>query len=413
VPDFGLLTPGTARARGVADDEAVHRALLDVECAWVRALAEVDAVSANLPALVAEAADHLASSTDVGTLAERAEAGGNPVIPVVGDLREAVRERSADAARWVHRGLTSQDVLDSALMLIVRRGIDLATDSLSRAAAAGATLARAHRDTVMVGRTLGQHAVPTTFGAKAAQWVAGLLDARDALARAVTPMQLGGAVGTLAAVAEVLPCPPARVGAAFAAELGLADPGLPWHVQRQPVLAVGGALAAAVAACGHVASDVVTLSRPELGEVAEPAADGRGVSSTMPQKRNPVLSVLIRRGALQVPQALATLHAAAGLAADERPDGPWHAEWQPLRTLVLEAVAGTDLTAELLSGLHVEPAAMRRTLDGALPAVLSERLSLHGVAADAAPDELLDPTTYLGAAAELVDRVVARAEAAR
>ena len=447
VADHGMLDPGTYRVRTLADDEAVLSSLLEVEVAWAGVLAGTDSAPAALGDVVAAAAKALDLAPE--QVAAAAEAGGNPVIPVVRALRAQVEAVNAEAAPWVHRGLTSQDVLDTALMLVAARVVDWLLTDLATAADALASLADRHRDTPMVARTLTQHALPTTFGLKAAGWLEGLLDAREQLAavRAGLPVQCGGAAGTLALAELVTSGSPDAAADALADRLGLVWPGSPWHTRRGPVTRLGDGLVAGTDAVGKIATDIALLCRPELGELAEPAAEGRGGSSTMPQKRNPVLSVLMRSAALQAPPLAASLHASAAAAVDERPDGAWHAEWPVFRRLLLLAAGSGALAAELLGGIEVRADAMAANLEAAGPLLLAERLQAElparlgggagaraavtgllaqagaardpravlrdGIPLDALPDAeldaLLDPRGYLGATDHLIDHALARA----
>ncbi|MFC7024206.1 lyase family protein [Promicromonospora thailandica] len=370
--DAGLLFPGAARGDGagdLTDDGAVLRALLRAEVAWVRAQAATGLVPGVTADAVAEAAGRLAGGPQgADALAQRvavaAAAGGNPVIPLLAALREAVPEH----ASTVHAGLTSQDVLDTALVLVLRDAAASATADLGRACAAAARLARTHRDAPALGRTLAQAAVPTTLGARFAGWLAGLHAARVFLADVggVLPLAYGGAAGELSGVARLTDDPFALVDA-WGAELGLPVPPGPWHTTRTPLTRAAAALAETCAALGHVAGDVLQGTRPGVDELREPAAPGRGASSAMPHKRNPVLSVLLRRSAVAAPHLAATVQTAAGLAADERPDGAWHAEWPALRDLARHAVVAARLGAELLEGLEVDADAAGLTLRAALP----------------------------------------------
>jgi 3-carboxy-cis,cis-muconate cycloisomerase len=263
----------------------------------------------------------------------------------------------------------------------------------------------------MAGRTLTQHAVPITFGLKASGWLAGILDAAEALreVRAGLPVQVGGAAGTMAATTELARSAglddPAAVAMGLADELAAAL-GLAartsWHTSRRPVTVVADTLVTATDVWGRIASDVATLGRPEIGELAEPAVSGRGGSSTMPQKQNPVLSVLIRRAALTAPGLAATLHTAAALAVDERPDGAWHAEWATLRTLARQAVVAASQVTELVTGLQVHSERMAETVVAARDVLLAERTSIIG-------DPSGDPNDYLGAADLVVDKTLSRA----
>jgi 3-carboxy-cis,cis-muconate cycloisomerase len=311
-------------------------------------------------------------------LGNESESGGNPVIALVGMLREQDKR--------VHRGLTSQDVVDSALMRMAEAAVISLRQDLHAIIARLAALARDHRDTPMVARTLTQHAVPTTFGFRVAAWLTAVLDADDDLADLDFPDQIGGAAGTRAAMVE----------------LGReVPPGIPrWHTTRAPVTRLGDALVGCTDACARIANDVVTMSRPEIGELAEGSGGG---SSTMPNKANPVLSVLVRRAALTTPQLAATLHLAAAQQVDDRADGGWHAEWATLRDLVRRTLVAASQTGDLLTGLLVDEGQMAATLAVAGDAVLAEQRSMAEVAGhDPAP-------SYLGDAIAYVDAVVARA----
>lgn len=344
-----LLEPGSHRAAALADDKALLAAMLRVEVAWVRALVRTGAVSVDVAVAVTDAAaqlDPVVAPADV-------EAAGTPVLPLVRALRRAVHDPAAAAA--VHRGLTSQDVLDTALMLLVRDCIDDVVVNLQRVGNGLAALAEQHSAAPAAGRTLTQYAVPVTVGLRAAQWLTGVHEARQGLieCRAALPVQCGGAAGTLGLVAEMVPDPLVLAGL-FADELSLAWPCLPWHTRRTPVLRAAVALAGTCAALGTFAANVLALGRPEVAELAEGAVAGRGVSSTMPGKANPMLSVLIRSAALQSPQLLAQLYLCAGQVVDERPPGEWHAEWQTLRRLVVLTAVAAGQAAELVEGLTVD-----------------------------------------------------------
>jgi 3-carboxy-cis,cis-muconate cycloisomerase len=355
-----LLWPGDERAGEVFGDAAVLAALVRVEAAWLAAL------------------------TGAG-----AEAGGNPVIPLLALLRERLAARNPAAAGWLHRGLTSQDVLDTGLALSLRDAVTALRGHLAAQVSALATLADRHRRTPMTGRTLTQPAEPITFGLRAAGWLRGVLDARDRLdAAGVPPVQLGGAAGNLAAVVDLAGSPQAAADlvAATAAALGLA-PADPWHTARAPFVQAGDALVACSDAFGRIAGDVLLGARPEIGELAEPRVAGRGGSSAMAHKTNPVLAVLIRRAALAAPPLGATLHAAAAAAVDERPDGAWHAEWAAIRALARRTICAAAQTAELVGGLDVR----------------TDRMAANLRAADLAP-------AGAGATDRIIDAALARAE---
>ncbi|MEU6292035.1 3-carboxy-cis,cis-muconate cycloisomerase [Streptomyces sp. NPDC046988] len=366
-----LLAPGRAGSPAAAatGDHAYLRALLDAEAGLTRAQAALGLAPAGAAAAVTEAAGDPARF-DVRSLAERARSGGNPVIPLVADLTGAVGE---EYGPYVHRGATSQDIMDTATMLVAARTLDLLLPDLTRTERALALLAAGHRDTAMPGRTLTQHAVPTTFGLKAAGWRALVLDARDRVAavRDTLPAQLGGAAGTLAAFGAYGAPDPMALPAEYARELGLRAPLLPWHTLRTPVADLAGALTFAAGALGKIAADVLTLSRTEIGEVAE---GGGGGSSAMPHKANPVRSTLIAAAARRAPQLAAVLYGSL-TAEDERPAGAWHAEWEPLRDLLRLAGGAARDAAELTEGLRVRPDVMRAHLGLTHGLIVSERLA--------------------------------------
>ena len=387
-----LLEPGAHRAPGL-DDAALVAAMLRVEVAWCEVLADVGAVTPEQVRAVAAAAEGVDPHLPAGDV----EAAGNPVLPLLAALRAGV----GDPDVVVHRGLTSQDVLDSALMLLARDALARVGADLDAVAARLAALAAAHRDTVMAGRTLTQYAVPVTFGLRAALWLAGVLDARAAVAgvAADLPVQCGGAAGTLA-LAGTLAAEPVALAEALAARLGLRWPGLPWHTRRTPVTRLGDALAETCDALAHLAGDVLVLGRPEIAEVREAAVAGRGASSTMPHKQNPVFAVLVRSAGLQAPALAAQLHLCAAQAVDERPPGAWHAEWPALRRLLALAVTAASQAVELVGGLEVDAAAMGRRARDAAGDLLAER---GGDGGD-------DPADYLGAAGAFVDAVLSRTQ---
>jgi 3-carboxy-cis,cis-muconate cycloisomerase len=406
-----LYWPGDHRAGGVMSDPALVEAMVRVETAWLAALVSEHVAPADADADLTG----LVGPEDADLLAELSESGGNPVIATVDALRSRLGATGA-AAAWVHRGLTSQDVLDTALVLCLRDALDRVRVELDHQVEALVRLATTHRSSVMAGRTLTQHAVPTTFGLKAASWLDGVLDAAVGVERAATdlPIQAGGAVGTLAASTELAALAgltdPVAVAVSLcsrtATTLGLA-PHRPWHTNRAPLTSRADALAGCTDTWGHIANDVLTLSRPEIAEVAESSAPGRGGSSTMPDKRNPVLSVLIRRCALSAPSLAAQLHLAAAQSVDERSDGAWHLEWATLRTLARRTVVAASQASDLLRGLEVHPDRMRAHADAATAGLLAERDSLlarFGGSARAA-----GPEGYLGATDILIDAVLDRA----
>lgn len=378
--DVGLLSPVSVGHDDLVADHAVLDALVAAEVALVRAYGSVGVAPAAVVDEVSSALGWqgngrgcLGHGLDAAVLAEASVSGGNPVIPLVGQLKARVPE---SARSWVHRGATSQDILDSALMLVSYRAGRAILSHLRKIEVELATFARTHAQNVGAARTLTQHAVPTTVGLRAAVWLRGVRRATDRLEAALgeLPAQLGGAGGTLAAIVEIAGADAAaRLPSPFAAALGLAVPDAPWHTNRWPVTELGDGLVQAIDAVGKIATDIATLSRTEIGELAEGAAGG---SSAMPQKRNPSGSVLIRSAALRAPQLGATLHLASALAADERPDGSWHAEWPTLRELLRLALGATATSARVVAGLSVDRAAVARNLSLTGALIVSERLSL-------------------------------------
>ncbi len=411
-------------------------ALLEVE----RALAAAGATVGVVPQAAADAIAAACADADAFRWEEllgQGHAVGNPVEPLVRALRARV---GVEHEAFVHFGATSQDVLDSAAMLVARESLAHVLGHVDAVAAACAGLGRDHRKAPMAARTLLQQAVPTTFGLVAAGWLVAVLDARERLAElagAGLAVQLGGAAGTLAALGEDGP----RVVDELARELDLTVPTLPWHTNRVRIAEVGSALATAAGVCGKIGLDVVLLSQTEVAEVREASGGG---SSTMPQKRNPVQATLARACA-RLAAAHASVLQETLVQEHERAAGAWHAEWVALCGALAYAGGAAAAAAESLAGLQVDAQRMRVNLDAGGGLVLAERIALalaetmtreaaHELVAEAAAapsfrealladsrnplaagelDALLDPTTYLGSADALVDRALARYGAVR
>jgi 3-carboxy-cis,cis-muconate cycloisomerase len=432
----GVLARG--RVREAVGDRAWLQAMLDVEAALARAQARLGLLPADHAEAIARACR--AEAFDLAAIGAAAAASGNPVVPLVRALTEALPGAAADA---VHHGATSQDVLDSAAMLVAHRALGPLLDDLARAAAAAAALADAHRGTVMAGRTLLQQALPVTFGLKAAGWLVGLDEAAarlEELRRARLAVQLGGAAGTLAALGgsgvEVL--------GVLAGELGLAEPVLPWHTLRTRVAELAGALGVAAGVAGKVARDVTLLAQTEVAEVRERGPAGRGGSSTLPHKRNPVAAVAALACAEQAPGLAATLLAAM-VQEHERAAGAWHAEWRPLTDLLRTTGSAVAWLRDSLERLEIDPERMRRNLDASgglllaervtaalapglgrlaahrlvqqvstetlasrrpLAEVLHDRPEVHDLLDPEEIEHLLDPSGYLGSAEAFVDRAL-------
>ena len=402
-----LFWPGDERAATAFDQGGFLETMVEVELVWFQVLQGAGLA----PKVAAGALVGLVTKEDLAEIAAEAEASGNPVVPLVALMRTRLAARDEAAARWLHRGLTSQDVLDTALVLCARATHGLVLADLDRQVAALSELAERHRDDLMAGRTLTQHAVPITFGLKAAQWLQGVLDARDDLRALRFPVQLGGAAGTLAAVTELTgDAEAAQALVADAAQALQLDPAPPWHTSRAPFTRYADALVRANDAWGHIANDVLLLARPEIAELAEPAVEGRGGSSTMPQKANPVLSLLIRRAALAAPGHAAQLHLASATTVDERPDGAWHTEWSTLAALSRHTLTAGSQMTELLDGLHVDTARMAAVVKQQSSALLAEQRSIRELSeanSDSGTD--FDPSHYLGASGRMIDQLLARA----
>ena len=363
------------RGRVETGDQAWLRSMLKVEAALARAVERAGLVPAGAGAAVTKAA--VADNFDVAELGELAALTGNPVPALSRALARRVPRTAAGA---VHRGATSQDIIDTAAMLMARDALDQIMADVAAAARAAAALAGQYRATIMIGRTLLQQAVPITFGLVAAGWLTALDDAQAGLARVRAErlaVQFGGAAGTLASLGDA----GARVAALLAEELDLPAPVLPWHTSRLRVVELAAALAGADAVLGKIARDVTLLSQSEVAEVAEgrgeQAAGGgaprRGGSSAMPQKQNPVAAVAILGSAKRAPGLLATLTAAAEQEY-QRAAGAWHAEWEAVADLLSLTGSAASWAAELLSGLTVDAARMSANLAAAKGLPLAEHV---------------------------------------
>lgn len=361
-----FATPAMAR---LFDDRARLQAMLDFEAALARAEAAVGVIPADAAAAITAACD--ATRFDLAAIGRAAADGGNLAIPLVKALTAAV---GGDAARFVHWGATSQDVIDSGFMLQARGGLDLLVAETRAIGDALAALAARHRATVMPGRTFLQHALPVTFGLKAAGWLSGVTAAHAELRQVratALALQFGGAAGTLASLGEAGPA----VAERLAADLGLALPPLPWHGDRSRIARIASALGLMAGALGKIALDVALLMQTEVGEAFEPAAPGKGGSSTMPHKRNPVGATLALASARQA-QALVPLALQAMLSEHERAIGCWHAEWQALPEAFRLTAAAAAHVRVLAEGLEVDAARMRANLDRTHGLVLAERVMM-------------------------------------
>lgn len=438
---FGPLFHG-ATMGAVFTDRAHLQGLLDFEAALARAEAKVGIIPAAAAAPIAAQCD--AAFYDLAEIAEGATRGGNTAIPLVKALTAKVAAQDKAAAGFVHWGATSQDAMDTGLVLQLRAALTLIEADLARLSAALAALALNHRQTPMVGRTWLQHALPITFGLKAAGW----LDAVERHRARITELkprllvlQFGGAAGTLAALGDK----GLLVAEALAGELNLALPAMPWHGARDRVVELGTTLGLLTGSLGKMARDVALLMQTDVGEAFEPAGAGRGGSSTMPHKRNPVAAAAVLAAATRVPHLVGSL--LSGMVQEhERGLGGWHAEWPVLPELVQLSAGALSHMAETMAGLEVDAARMRANLDithglimaeavaMALGARLGKQAAHHLVEAaskravaekrhlrdvlstDQAVmphlkreelDRLFDPLGYIGVATTLTDRVLA------
>jgi 3-carboxy-cis,cis-muconate cycloisomerase len=421
------------------------QAMLDVEAALARAAERAGVTRPGTGAAVTASAT--AERFDAAEIGRQSALTGNPVPALVRALTALV---PTEVKAAVHVGATSQDIIDTAVMLLAKRAIAAICADLATASDKAAGLARAHAGTVMAGRTLLQQAVPVTFGLVAAGWLTGIDESRselDRIAASRLAIQYGGAAGTLASLGAAGPA----VAALLADELGLAEPVLAWHTDRQRITQLAAALTGACAALGKVARDVTLLAQTEVAELAEGTDDPRqGGSSAMPHKRNPVASVLILGCTRRAPGLLATL-AAAAEHEHQRAAGAWHAEWETLSDLLRLTGSAASWSATLLTGLRVDSIRMRANLDASGGLLMAEhvaaelapsigRLEAHDLVAAAAAraaeqgtglaEELLrdagavaalsaagigeadlaaavDPARYLGASAEFIARALA------
>jgi 3-carboxy-cis,cis-muconate cycloisomerase len=443
-PDhFPLLSPifsSVDMARIFSNTQTIQ-VMLDFEAALALAEAEVGVIPTEAAERIATACD--ASLYGIEEIGQAAALAGNVAIPLVKALTAAVPE----AARgYVHWGATSQDVTDTTFMLTARRALVVMRVDAKAAMAALVGLAEAHRRTLIAGRTLMQQALPTSFGFKAAGWLSGLTGAATRLRRIeaeALALQFGGAVGTLAALgADGL-----KVRQALAARLGLKEPAIDWHAERGRILDIAAALAALSGACAKIATDVMLLMQTEVGEAFEPAAAGRGGSSTMPHKRNPVGAAAIRANHRRIAGFMATL--VMSLEQEhERAPGGWAAEWETLRDLFVLSAGSLERLRDMLQRLEVDPKRMRENLDATLGLPLAEslmmalapkigRMEAHhrveaatklalasrrplaevaksepAIAGNLSADEVdrpLDPGNYLGSADAMIDAVLAEA----
>jgi len=439
-----LLAPmlSSAAMRAVCDDAATLQFMLDFESALARAEARTGIIPAAAVAPIGDACK--ADRFDFAALADAASRAGNLAIPLVKALTANVAKADAAASRYVHWGATSQDVIDSATMLQLRTAIDVLLPDLDRAIAGFAALARRHRDTAMVARTWLQHALPMPFGLKLAEYAAALHRSRQRLRQLRADglaLQFGGAAGTLAALGDK----GLAVSEQLAVELALPLPEAPWHTHRDRIAEAASVFAILTGSCGKIARDVSLMMQTDVQEAYEPAGEGRGGSSTLPHKRNPVAAASALGAATMAPNLAATIFAAQ-VQDHERSAGPWHAEWPTLPTLMLVTSGALAAIVDIAEGLDVNAERMRANLDTTHGLIMAEAVSMaladaigkseaHHIieaasrtaiaqhkhlrdvlAADgrvtahldaARLDQLFDPLAYQGASQALIDRLLA------
>ncbi|MEJ1974930.1 MAG: adenylosuccinate lyase family protein [Acetobacteraceae bacterium] len=431
---------GTEAMRQIFSDAAYLARCVEAEVALARAQARLGVI----PTAAAEAiAAHARADTlDIDTLQHETNIVGYPILPLLHQLTV----QCGEAGGYLHWGATTQDIMDTATVLQVRAGLDLIGQELDAVRAALVVLAKRYRDTEMAGRTHLQQALPVTFGYKAAVWLSGLdrhAERLQALRPRVLMVQFGGAAGTLASLGEG--DEGLRVRAEMARELGLGEPPITWHVARDGLAEAVQFLALVGGTLGKIALDVMIMASTEFGELAEPFVHGRGASSTMPQKRNPISSELMLA-------ASKVLREKAGLMLDamvqdfERATGPWHLEWVALPESFVAASSALHQARFMLEGLVVDEGRMRRNLNATNGLIVAEavmmglaphigRQEAHDVVYDACRKaiegggdilpileaqpgivgplgrerlaQLCDPSNYVGASGLMVDRVLA------
>jgi 3-carboxy-cis,cis-muconate cycloisomerase len=368
---FGSLFSAEA-VSAAFDDRATIQAMLDVEAALARAQAKVGLIPQSAVAPIAAAC--AAEAYDIDALGRAAALAGNTAIPLVKALTEAVRAADEDAARYVHWGATSQDIQDCGLVLQIRAALAPLDSDLQRLELALARLAARHAADPLPGRTWLQHAAPITFGLKAAGYLSALRRARRRLrdaGEASLVLQFGGAAGTLASLGER----GMEVSQSLAQELDLALPALPWHAARDRLVDLACTLGVLTGGLGKMARDLSLLMQTDVGEAFEPAAAGKGGSSTMPHKRNPVGCAVALAAAIRVPPLVATMLAAMP-QEHERGLGGWHAEWETLPEIFRLTSGALAQMATAFEGLEVDTATMRADLDKTHGLLMAEAASM-------------------------------------
>jgi 3-carboxy-cis,cis-muconate cycloisomerase len=427
--------------KAISDETCLVR-MLEVEAALANALASSELIP-TAAARQIESCCNL-NSIDAAALSAGAKRSGNIAIPLVNQLTRSVAAKNVEAAKFVHWGATSQDIIDTALVLQAREVLHLILDDLEQSCSALRRLTESHRNTLMPGRTWMQHALPITFGMKTAYMLSALHRQSRRLQDVLTSisvLQFGGAAGTLAALGDKGPA----VAEEMAQRLGLSVPSTPWHSHRDRLAELAAALGVLAGSFGKIARDIALLSQTEIAEVSESQEDGRGTSSTMPQKSNPVFCAAILANSFRVPGLVSTVLAAMA-QEHERGLGGWHAEWETIPEILSLAGGAAERAAELLAGLEVHPERMRANLEITHGLIFAEAVSMtlgrkigksaaHQLVARAVKEsrsqrrnlsdvlheheevsrhisakelqDLFDPHKYLGSTHTFIDRVLA------
>lgn len=380
------LTSGmfsTPSLRHIFSESQSVQAMLDVEAALTRVLAAQKIIPSD--AVAAIEACCKAEKINIPKLIDDAAAAGNLAIPLVKQLTHCVAQQNADAARYVHWGATSQDIIDTATILQLRRALHLIKTDIAVFSETLAALAKKHSHTVMMGRTWMQHALPITFGLKVAAWLDAVHRHQDRLSDCQSRLfvlQFGGAAGTLASLGDQ----GLAVAHLLAKELDLALPDMPWHTQRDRVVEVATVLGLITSSLGKIARDISLHSQTEIAELAEPSAPGRGGSSAMPHKRNPVGCAAVLTAAHRVPGLVATMLSSM-VQEQERALGGWQAEWDTLPEIVSLCGAALSQLNVVMQGLQVQSEKMLSNIDVTHGLVMAEAVTLalaHHIGKEAA-----------------------------
>ncbi|MCU4582808.1 3-carboxy-cis,cis-muconate cycloisomerase [Acinetobacter gyllenbergii] len=427
----------------IFSDQALLSYMIQAEVALAKAQAQVNVIPASAATMIEQVGHNAVAQIDIDALATAAGLAGNVAIPLVKQFTALVKQQDEDAARYVHWGATSQDIIDTATILQSRDALALIEKQLQQAYQTSLTQAQQYRHQVMIGRTWLQQALPITLGHKFARWAAALkrdLDRLQAMKSRVFTVQLGGAVGSLASLQDQ----GSAVVEAFAAQLHLTVPECTWHGERDRMVELASMLALIVGNVGKIAKDWSLLMQTEIAEVFEPAAKGRGGSSTMPHKRNPVAAASILAAANRVPALMASVYQSM-LQEHERALGAWHAEWLAIPEIFQLCAGALERSCDVLEHLQVNAEAMQRNLECTQGLIMAEavmmalapklgRMNAHHLVEqacqqavaqqqhlkivlssmdevnthfnDQALDELFQPATYLGNIQAQIDAVL-------